>query len=531
MKLRKSLLLLFCIACVFGVIGFPIYAQDCDTSLTGEDYKTQGDELLDAGDNASAIERYSCALELEPAYPAAYVNRGVAYYFMGDYLNAIADYTRALELQPDEINGLNNRGWAYVRLRRPEEAIPDFLQVIDTLGLSDNSEALDGLGHAYYQQEDFDNALEYWNRYMEVAGENASQTVIERLEYIHVQQAVDDALCDLSLSVNVYTQKTVELIQEQNVKDALQQTQCAVLVAPDDALVYANRGYIYQIMGNYNAAFRDLNQAIALNPEGENGYYNRAGTYQAIGRYDLAVYDFIQTILLSSGFAGNVEAINQLAYSYMQLGDYSNAFLAYERLLISLGREDLPQGILDNIAFVEQQVDKTVSDSLTCSGEEHTGDVKLWSNAYADRSLRNRTEGDYETALTNMSCAVVWLPFSPVRWSDRAFIQIQLEDYDEAFESLDQALFYDPDYSMAFAYLGLLYHREDNIEDGLKAVDEALRIDPANDRALVIRGDMYYELERFDEALADYQQAIDATTQFVGRLPEYVFERVAELGG
>ena len=500
-------------------------AQSCDTSLSPDDYKIQGDEQLSAGNYSDAVASFSCVVELDPEFSSAYINRGVAYYYLGDYEGAIDDYSQAIEVNDQEVNAWNNRGWVYIQLRQPEDAIADFMQVFELVD-EPGSDTLYGIADAYYQLADLDNALLYWNQFLELADD---PTIRERVNYIEAQLSVADEVCDLSLSIEDYTKTTLDFIQQDMIIEAFQEAHCALLIAPDAPIAYSNRAALLVAMDNYTSALQDYETTLSLDPDYLNALTGRASVYREYGRYEEAVYDLIKSVILGNRFAGDIESINQLGFSWMRLGDFENSFLAYERLVISLGKDELPQGILDNIAFVEQTVDKQVAESLTCLGEEHTGDVKLWANSYAMKAGSARFAGDFELALDNMNCAVEWLPFSYVHWNDRAFILIQLEDYESASESIGTSLVYNPQYAPAYANLGLLHYRQDNFDEGLEAVNRALELDPENDRALVTRADIYYDLEQFDEALVDYKEAQRVTAEFIGRLPDYVQERVDEL--
>ena len=64
------------------------------------------------GEHKSAISDFTTAIKLDPDYPAAYNNRGVAYGNLGEYNAAIADYTTAIRLDPDYAKAYTNRGVA-----------------------------------------------------------------------------------------------------------------------------------------------------------------------------------------------------------------------------------------------------------------------------------------------------------------------------------------------------------------------------------------------------------------------------------
>ena len=64
------------------------------------------------GEYKSAISDFTTAIKLDPDYPAAYNNRGVAYGNLGEHRSAISDYTTAIKLDPDYAKAYRNRGVA-----------------------------------------------------------------------------------------------------------------------------------------------------------------------------------------------------------------------------------------------------------------------------------------------------------------------------------------------------------------------------------------------------------------------------------
>lgn len=83
------------------------------------------------GDIDRAIRDYDQALRLRPQYPAALINRGVAYYEKGAWERAIQDYDRAIDLAPDVAEAFNNRALAYLKLYRYDRAKQDFDRTIE----------------------------------------------------------------------------------------------------------------------------------------------------------------------------------------------------------------------------------------------------------------------------------------------------------------------------------------------------------------------------------------------------------------
>jgi tetratricopeptide (TPR) repeat protein len=87
-----------------------------------------------------------------------------------------------------------------------------------------------------------------------------------------------------------------------DVDEALNNYNKALQLAPEYVSAYSSRGLAYTHKEQYERALADFTKALTLEPEYAPAYNNRAGLYRAIGYYDLAITDFTQAILLYPQF-------------------------------------------------------------------------------------------------------------------------------------------------------------------------------------------------------------------------------------
>jgi tetratricopeptide (TPR) repeat protein len=75
----------------------------------------------------AAVENYTRATVLDPAYTQAYFSRGVLYWReIGNHYRAIQDLSHVLELDPSWTEAYFNRGLAHRMRREFDKAIADF---------------------------------------------------------------------------------------------------------------------------------------------------------------------------------------------------------------------------------------------------------------------------------------------------------------------------------------------------------------------------------------------------------------------
>jgi len=63
--------------------------------------RDRGNDLMSNGDYDRAIAVFTEAIQIDPAYPALYSDRGEAYYKKGDISHAISDFQRAYDGMPE----------------------------------------------------------------------------------------------------------------------------------------------------------------------------------------------------------------------------------------------------------------------------------------------------------------------------------------------------------------------------------------------------------------------------------------------
>ncbi len=166
-----------------------------------------------------ALADYNKALALDPNNAIAYSNRGSLYSNLAEYDKAIADYTRSIELDPTDPSTYYNRGATYSDMEAYDKALADMNKVIELdptddksyhnraniyrymseypSALADANKAIElnpdeplyyaTLGDIYMDMEAYDQALEYYQVYLNAAGDNPDPTVVEQVQAIEAE--------------------------------------------------------------------------------------------------------------------------------------------------------------------------------------------------------------------------------------------------------------------------------------------------------------------------------------------------------
>jgi tetratricopeptide (TPR) repeat protein len=124
-------------------------------------YNGRGNCKLDSGDYDGAIEDFQIALEKSPEDYRVLHNLGNVHYYRKEYAEAIKNYSSVLQHNPS-YSTFRNRGNTYLALKEFHKAKEDFLSALSYE--KDDFQCYNNLGIVYENIEDFEKAIEYYNK-------------------------------------------------------------------------------------------------------------------------------------------------------------------------------------------------------------------------------------------------------------------------------------------------------------------------------------------------------------------------------
>ncbi len=98
---------------------------------SAEELNTTGKEKLKNEDIEGALEDFNKAIEKDPKYAEAYLNRGFVYGNTGELQDALADFDKAITLDSGYVEAYYNRGFIYGYFEEYEKSMADFNRVIE----------------------------------------------------------------------------------------------------------------------------------------------------------------------------------------------------------------------------------------------------------------------------------------------------------------------------------------------------------------------------------------------------------------
>ena len=212
-------------------------------------------------------------------------------------------------------------------------------------------------------------------------------------------------------------------------RDAIECFDRAIILSPSkdmEAVICAQRGFVYGVLDEYEEAIDDFDEAIYTNSSFAGAYYYRGVAYYMQGQYEEAIDDLDEAIYLNPDFA---DAYSSRGAVYITSGEYEEAIEYLDRAL-------------------------SILDELKWSLMESTGDY---------------IEG-YETTLD---------PFFAEAYYNRGVAYYLQEQYEEAIEDFDEAIYYSNyDFAEAYYNRGVTYYMQGQYKEAIEDFDEATYLNP-----------------------------------------------------
>jgi tetratricopeptide (TPR) repeat protein len=155
-------------------------------SNNGHYYNNRGNVYSALDDYEKALADFNSAVRLDPHEAVAYNNRGNVRYFLKDYEQALIDFTEAIRLDPNDPVAYNSRAVLLAscpdeKYRDGKKAVADATKACQLTDWKD-VEALDTLAAAHAESGDFDKAVEYSQKAIDLAADDDKPDLESRLK-------------------------------------------------------------------------------------------------------------------------------------------------------------------------------------------------------------------------------------------------------------------------------------------------------------------------------------------------------------
>lgn len=253
-------------------------------ALAVQDYATAQSEFEDAiekdADNAEAhlglgwvyyytgyydeaIAEFSRATTLDPDNPAGYRGEGLSYFAQDRFEEALGPLEAWAEREPDNAEAYRDIGWSYFELKNYEKAIDAFLNSTEH---ADLAASYQGLATSYYETASYEEALTASETWVDLEPDNTN-----------------------ALNMLGWSQHRVKLFDE-----ALDSFNRSLEIAETESALSGTVNTHYQLK-QYEATIEAADRWIAFAPENVEGYRMKGWSLYYLSRYDEAAAAFAES--------------------------------------------------------------------------------------------------------------------------------------------------------------------------------------------------------------------------------------------
>jgi tetratricopeptide (TPR) repeat protein len=298
-----------------------------------------GKEFVKATKYTDAIDQFTKAINLDPQYVDAYMERAKANEATGNYKDAEADYDRvtsfipkkrlpelyhntgrvlflqgkydlalvsldkALKLKPKDVPTLQTKIRTLDAMERWQEAIPIGFTAIKINKKDFTSYYLQGAVHEKLKffeiaEANYLKATKINKKFVDgfIALANV-QVETNKLDL--ALQNVNKAFALNPKARNAFVVRSKVYIKRIDFPNAINDISKALVLFTDDAELFYIRGTYYQQFSQHQNAINDFNKAISIKPTYTDAYFQRAHCYEQISNFADAIKDYQKLTALS----------------------------------------------------------------------------------------------------------------------------------------------------------------------------------------------------------------------------------------
>ncbi len=294
-------------------------------------YKT-GLTFVEARNYQDAIIQFSKAIEINPDYTEAYIERAKSYRAINENEKAVEDYERALIFEKKKDELYLEASAVNLLLKRYDRALEFVKEAIRINSKSEEAYRLQC--QILTGKEDYSNALVAINKALALK-ENA-ENLYHRGQVSELMKNYNQAETDYEKAISkdrkfikAYLSLANLRLQLNKLSQAMEHCNSVLAMDARNKDAYRIRSQVYVKLTEYPKAIDDISKVIFNNPEDPAAYILRGTYYHDFTQYQSAISDFTKAIMLDPK---NSEAYYKRAFSYEQIGDYKAAIKDYSTL-------------------------------------------------------------------------------------------------------------------------------------------------------------------------------------------------------
>lgn len=270
---------------------------------------------------------------------------------------------------------------------------------------------------------------------------------------------------------NAYADKAIDKAIEDFTK--------AIGLDPNFAIVYGNRGILFEKKGDYDKALQDCNKAIAIDPMDAGFYATRGNALAGKGYSDRAIQDYDKAISIDPK---NANAYFNRGLTYKQNGYIDKAIADYNKAIDS--------------------------------------DPKL-VEAYLARGDAFGRKRDFDKAIQSYTEAISVDPKKAIAYYNRGSEYFNKGDIDKAIEDYTKAIDLDPKLEPAYYNRGRGFASKSKYDLALSDFSRAIAINSKVADYFFYRATVYFFKVDKKNALQDFKRAIELDYRYKNKVKDF----------
>jgi tetratricopeptide (TPR) repeat protein len=504
-----------------GILFFPfmlglqclhLQAQDTPTTTSDNNVRDayKGGSIISQPTldqrKAAALADVDQAVEHNPNFAPAYVDRGFVKMYWGDLDGAIADFSHAIQISPTNPSSYTGRGEAKTKKGDLEGAVADYERVV----------ALDPQYADVYANRDkpkpIDNNLDKDIAFLTDAIATISKYPQRKLYGIYDGRAdAESEKGDLNAAIADYDK--------------------SISLNPTCAASFISRASAKEKKGDLKGALVDDDQGVTLDSKNATYYITRGELKIHQRDFDGAISDFTQaTVLVPTEFDDtNTSAYIDRGLAKHEKGDLKGAIADYVQA-ISPPRE-ADTGMKYIMADADKKIAANPSDPWALAGRANTkaltgdltGAIADYTQAialdpnntkqanayfYGSRAELEEKNNNPIGATNDLNKAINLAPKSADSYWKRGQWKEKQGNSVEAIADFDQAIELDSKKVQFYASRADAKFHQNDLTGAIADYDQAIAMDSKSARLYTSRGQVKDKKGDADSAVADYTQAI-----------------------
>ena len=236
-----------------------------------EAYNIQGEDNVSKNLHNNAIKDFTRALEINPNYVDALINRGSAYSQLGRFNDALIDFNHALKFEKKDSELYNKRGEIYLQNNMFDQAIKDFTAAIVLNPMF--SDAYLNRGRAYSEKGMPDEAMNDFNHAIKADSDHAFGFIDRAAPGLSIGEDQPDS----KIEADDYIKKGLADLENEKYKEAADNFTHAINLFATEPDGYINRGRALIKLNKPDEAMADFD------PLNASLYYWRAQAWKEKG--------------------------------------------------------------------------------------------------------------------------------------------------------------------------------------------------------------------------------------------------------